>query len=167
MLRVTPASFFMLFNSGSQRDLLNLTSIPVGTICPMDGSSSIATEKRARIGSSCPVWEASAGSIWDLGIAIIPAARVLALSAAAKSRGALFPTSVDIILRGGLPFGVFMVDLFASCFVGDVREEVVRIVTPPKLRDSMFPLTGLTDNEFDGFAIRNYIDIEITVGQRG
>ncbi len=35
MLRITPASFFMLFNFGQQADLLDLTSIPIGTLCPM------------------------------------------------------------------------------------------------------------------------------------
>lgn len=44
MLRMTPASFFMLYNFGTQRQLLNWASIPTATICPMDGQSDLSTE---------------------------------------------------------------------------------------------------------------------------
>jgi len=54
-----------------------------------------------------------------------------------------------------------MVDLFASCFVGDPRESVVRIVTPPAIRDRAVPTLGLPDDEFEDFAVRNVLNITI------
>ena len=163
MLRITPASFFMLFNAGSQEELLNMTSIPMGTVCPRSASP-IEAGKRGRIGSSCPYWEHSDGSIWDLGVAILPAARVLALSAG--KRGKTLPVNASRILKGCLPLGVFMVDLFASCFVGDAREEVVRLVTPANVRDEQLPITGLQRPDFEGFAVRHYLKVEITKSGR-
>lgn len=161
MLRITPASFFMLFNSGSQEDLLDMTSMPIGTLCPMD-EGQIPPEKRRSIGRSCSYWGRSAGGLWDLGVAVLPAARVLALSAGSASKGRSFPNTADRVLPGCLPLGVFMVDLFASCFVGDVREEVVRLVTPPALRDEPLPVTGVVRPDFAGFAVRHYLKMEIT-----
>lgn len=160
MLRITPASFFMLFNSGSQEDLLDMTSIPIGTLCPVDEGETPPEERRT-IGRNCPYWGRSSGGLWDLGVAVLPAARVLALSAGCTSKGLSFPQAADRVLRGCLPLGVFMVDLFASCFVGDVREEVVRLVTPPALRDEQPPVTGLRP-DFAGFAVRHYLTIEVT-----
>jgi hypothetical protein len=165
MLRITPASFFMLYNFGNQRALLDLSSIPVGTICPVDSSAPIDSVKRSKIGSSCPIWRDSRAGIWDMGIAMLPAARDLALSAGASIRQSNFPIDAATILRGCLPLGVFIVDLFASCYVGDVREEVVRLVTAPEQRDLNIQTTGLTTNEFQGFAVRHYIDIAISATQ--
>lgn len=34
-------------------------------------------------------------------------------------------------IRASMPLGRFMVDMFSSCFVGDARNEIVRLVTPP------------------------------------
>jgi hypothetical protein len=161
MLSITPASFFMLFNFGSQEELLNYTSIPVGMTCPVDQGSAISPDKRSSIGSNCPNWAKSNGSIWGAGITMLPATRVLFLSAKSKKEGAELPIQARKILRGSLPLGVFMVDLFASCFVGDPREDVVRLVTPPKLRDQYFPITGLQREAFRWFAVRHHIDISI------
>jgi hypothetical protein len=159
MLRITPASFFMLFNFGSQEELLNYTSIPIGMMCPLDENAPISPEKRSAIGSNCPIWAKSAGSIWDLGIAMLPATRVLFLSAGSVIKNTVLPIQARKILRGALPLGVFMVDLFASCFVGDPRQEIVRLVTPPKLRNEYFPVTGLHRTDFRWFAVRHYIDV--------
>ncbi len=104
----------------------------------------------------------SEGSIWDLGVAVLPAARVLALSAGCGRKRLPFPIHATRILPGCLPLGVFMVDFFASCFVGDVREEVVRLVTPPYLREEQLPITGLHRPEFEGFAVRHYLKVEIS-----
>lgn len=165
MLRITPASFFLLFNSGQQHDLLNLTSIPIGMVCPVtDGF--IPLDKRESIGTNCPAWMRSDGGLWDLGVAVLPAARVLSLSAGCEQHRRLFPIDAKRLLPGCLPLGVFMVDIFASCFVGDVREEVVRLVTPPELRDEQSPITGLPRAEFEGFAVRHYLKVEITARGR-
>lgn len=161
MLRITPASFFMLFNFGEQRELLNLSSIPVGTVCPQDGEF-IRSSKRIRIGDNCPLWAESIGSIWDMGIAMLPASRVLAMSSRAAMQKSKLPVDAKTILRGCLPLGVFMADMVGSCFVGDVREEVVRIVTPPEQREQAFALMGLTRTDFDDFAVRHYIDLVVT-----
>lgn len=102
-----------------------------------------------------------------MGIAVLPAACVLSLSASAAAAGTRLTTDASRMLRGCIPFGVFTVDFFAFCFVGDPREEVVRLVTPPRLREEMFPVTGLPARTgFEGFAIRHYIDIEVSHGDR-
>ncbi len=111
MLRITPASFFMLHNFGSQRDLLNWASVPTGTVCPMKEEGVIASSKRVNIADQCPIWASSTGGIWDMGIAMLPATRVLALSTKAAGRGAKLPHDVSTILRGCLPLGVFVTDL--------------------------------------------------------
>lgn len=162
MLRITPASFFMLFNYGEQSDLLNMSSIPVGTVCPIEGGDFISSPKRNRIGASCPVWKNSKGSIWDMGIAMLPASRVLAMSSRAASQRKNLPVDARTILRGCLPLGVFITDIVGSCLVGDVREEVVRIVTPPEQREQAFSLMGLTQTDPDNFAVRHYIDLVVT-----
>jgi hypothetical protein len=164
MLRITPASFFMLHNFGSQRDLLNWSSVPTSTLCPMDKEGTIASLKRVRIADQCPIWAVSTGGIWDMGISMLPATRVLALSTSAASRGAKLPHNVSIILRGCLPLGVFMADLLGACFVGDVREEVIRIVTPPKLRQPPTIPTALF--AFDNYMVRHHINLTVSM-ERG
>ena len=54
----------------------------------------------------------------------------------------------------------FIIDLFALCFVGDPREEVVRLVTPPSLRDRLVGTGGLPADPFRGFAVRHFWKIE-------
>jgi hypothetical protein len=164
MLRITPASFFMLHNFGKQSDLLDWATVPTGTICPMNEAGLITPPKRANIGSSCPHWASSTGSIWDMGIAMLPAARVLALSTRAASRGVKLPHDVATILRGCLPLGVFVTDLLGACFVGDVREEVVRIVSPPKLRQPPTVPTALF--ALDSYMVRHHIDLVVST-ERG
>lgn len=161
MLGITPASFFLLFNHGQQSDLLNYSLLPLGILCPHDDGGPIPESKRERIGDACPYWQRSDGGLWDLGIAVLPATRVLASSVGSAASGKPFPVDAARILRGCLPLGVFIVDLFASCFVGDPREEVVRIVTPPRLRDSLVGTAGLPADPFRGFAVRHYLSIEL------
>ncbi len=162
MLRITPASFFMLFNAGDQDHLLQYASVPDGMVCPVESDGRIPRNIRERGVHECSHWRDSAGSIWDMGVAIIPAARVLALSAKARIAGrSQIPVDAATILRGSLPLGVFVVDLFASCFVGDPRYDVVRLVTPPGKRIDNYPQIGLTLEDFDDFGVRDYIDIRI------
>lgn len=161
MLRITPASFYLLYNGGTQEDLLDFTSIPAGMLCPMDGGGPIPNPKGQRIGSNCPYWSRSSGTNWDMGIAVLPASRVLAWSYTAQQSNRPMAVDAATVLRGCLPFGVFIVDLFASCFVGDPRESVVRIVTPPALRERAFPALGLPEADFGGFAVRNIMNITI------
>ena len=164
MLRVTPASLFFLFNFGDQQDLIDMTSVPIGTVCPVpDGA--IPASKRRAIGTNCPYWAHSDGGIWDLGVAVLPAARVLALSAGSVRSRTPLPIDARQILRGCLPLGVFMVDLFSSCFVGDMREEVVRLVTPPGERNLWIPERGLAPEHLAGFAVRQYLTIDVN-GER-
>ena len=137
-----------------------MTSISVGTVCPMNDGH-IGLEKSSSIGRNCPIWAGSAGGMWDLGVAVLPAACVLAFSAGCASKGRSFPNDAQRLLSGCLPLRVFMVDVFASCFVGDVREELVRIVTPPALREEQLPVTGLLRPDFAGFVVRHYLKVEI------
>lgn len=160
MLRITPASFFMLHNFGDQENLLDWASVPTGTLCPVDGGGPIDPSKRMKIGSTCPYWSRSAGSIWDMGIAMLPATRVYALSNRAAARGGTLPHDVATILRGCLPLGVFVADLLGACFVGDVREEVVRIVTPPKLRQP--PTAPGALFAFDSYAVRHHMSLVVS-----
>jgi len=164
MLRITPASFFMLHNFGTQQRLLNWASVPTGTICPVDQSMTITTPMLTNIGDQCASWANSAGGIWDMGIAILPATRVLALSEKAQSQGAKLPHDAPTILRGCLPLGVFMTDLLGACFVGDVREEVIRMVTPPKLRQPPTAPSALF--RLDNYIVRRHISLNITA-ERG
>jgi hypothetical protein len=158
MLRITPASFFMLYNFGAQADLLKMVQLPAGLICPVDGA--IPLGKNAGIPANCPFWADSEDGIWDLGIAIVPASRILALSAGSLQGGTPFPHDASTIMGCALPLGVFLVDLVASCFVGDVRKKVVRITTSPRKRAQLYQYTGLAP-EWDDFTIRHYIDISI------
>jgi hypothetical protein len=164
MLRITPASFFMLHNFGKQEDLLNWSSVPIGTICPVEKSMMIPAPVLTNIGDQCSAWANSSGGIWDMGIAMLPATRVLALSTPASIRGAKIPYDVQTILRGCLPLGVFVADLLGACFVGDVREEVVRIVTPPNLRAPPIVPTALF--AFDHYAVRHHIDLVVSTERR-
>jgi hypothetical protein len=160
MLRVTPASFFMLYNFGDQQDLLAVAGIPTGMVCPGESGGPVPNPVRSQPGR-CVVWGGSSGTIWDMGIAVTPASRILALSASAAKRGVPMPIEADQILRGALPLGCFVTDLLASCFVGDVRAEVVRLVTPPAERDAAPASVGLPRDDFAGFAVRQYMDVTI------
>jgi hypothetical protein len=154
MLRVTPASFFLLFNSGDPRELLTLAGQPVTACCP-----SMCKLLQGACPWPCDCILTGGSSTFDMGIAVLPATRIYAASREARQRGGKISTAVDHILPGSLPFGVFMVDLLASCFVGDIREDVVQLVTPPKLRDARS--SGLPNIDPRDFPIRNFLDVGI------
>jgi hypothetical protein len=112
MLQLTPASFFLLYNGGNQRDLINYSSVPNGMICPVGDDGRIPYPIRQSLGENCQNWQESGASDWDMGIAVLPATRLLAWSYTAKTSGRPIPIDAATVLRGCLPFGVFMVDLF-------------------------------------------------------
>lgn len=144
MLEVTPASVFFLFNGGTREQLLEM-----------------AFTKKSFL------WRYVFGdaSMWDLGVAVLPASRVLALSTAAKNLGRPVPVDAPTILRGCMPLGLFIVEFFGSCFVGDPRTAVVRLSTAPKFRKKMFRQVGGTTTDFDAFAVKHFINIEVEITQ--
>lgn len=153
MLSVTPASFFLLYSFLPQTDLLTMASVPVSMLCPYNGASPPMPP------SSCPVWAGSAGSLWDLGVAVLPAARVYGVSTACRQAQTRYPVDAAKVLAGCLPLGVFFADLFGACFVGDVRPDVVRIATPPSLRDPI----GAVRPKFEDFWVRRVMDIKMQI----
>jgi len=146
MLSVTPASFFLLFNSGTQRELAELAW------------GSLHRSAEWFWGRPWHEFEAG-GSAFDLGIAVIPASRILGLS-----NGAGFldqtrlPTDPSTILSGAVPFGIFMADMVCSCLVGDPRPMVVQLVTPPK--DARAAADEVGASFFD-FHIQRYMHIRL------
>ena len=117
MLSVTPASFFFLFNRGSQQDLWKLMR-PAGF-------------------ESWPLlWLrpdlAPLHHYFDPGIAVVPATRILALSHSSSP----FPTGAKDVLAGATPLGQFISELFAPCIVGDPRRPIIQLATPPAQRGS-------------------------------
>lgn len=154
MLKLTPASFFLLFNSGDSRELLSLAGQPLIACCP-----AMCERLPKDLPWPCDCLFQGNNSAFDMGIAVLPASRVYAASREAHEHGGKISTRIEDILPGSLPFGVFMVDLLASCFVGDVREDIVRLTTPPALRDAR--ATGLPNIDPRDFPIRHFLDIGI------
>jgi hypothetical protein len=52
-----------------------------------------------------------------------------------------------------------MADMFGSCFVGDVRDDIVKYVTPPKLRD--LESIGVPDFDPSMFPVRRLMNLSI------
>ncbi len=159
MLRITPASFFMLYSSLPQEQMLSLAGAPLSLTCPVDGSSLMIRHSGSL--EQCALWKHT-GPLWDMGIAMLPATRVLALSAGAVLQESLMPVDAVTILPGAWPLGAFIVDLLGSCMVGDPRSEVVRIATPTRRWAREVATVGVqTSEDFDGFAVRHIIDLHI------
>lgn len=150
MLRVTPASFFMLYSAGDNWELLKKADRL--RRCGFCG------EHTCDIFLGCFLCHKDGGLSWDMGVSLIPASRVLAYTYG-KGRGK-FPIESDVVLRGALPLGVFMSDMVVSCMIGDVRREVIDIVTPPGKRDSHS--TGLAPRWVDDLNASSYIDLRIS-----
>jgi hypothetical protein len=154
MLTITPASMFMLYSFGRQEQLLELAGLSSNLVCPAC---------RGRAPSDLLIgnirWEGLPA--WDMGISVIPASRILALSTYSKSLRKPKPMPIDAatILRGAVPLGVFMVDYLLSCFVGDPRFEVVSICTPPAKRAAAVGQITDSDPLFSRFSVRHFIDI--------
>lgn len=126
MLAVTPASFFFLFNGGSERELLELMAS--ATLLPWDEPYMWFHHPRVH------------HNYFDPGVSVLPATRVLAMSHAAQAPGGTFSTRAQDVLAGSVPLGHFIAGLFAPCFVGDVRTPILQLATPPELREE---ITGL------------------------
>ncbi len=157
MLHITPASFFLLFNSGSQEELLKAAGAPLGSVCPFY-CERLPKEQRTQWPCECITGNKT--PVFDMGIAVLPATRVYAASREAELRSGKISTRVADVLPGTLPFGIFMVDLLGSCFIGDIRDDVVQLVTPPKLRDPR--ATGLPTIPTRDFPIRYFLDMSVT-----
>lgn len=142
MLRITPASFFLLYNFGEPESLFDLAAN--SSFYPLQGFFPWRIDR----------WSLSP---WNLGMAIIPASNVLAMSKGPQ--GSKINASAKTILPGCIPFGIFIADLFVSCLVGDTREDVVNLVTAPQQRKQKLSAT-----RFDGIDIRNHLHLQIKVG---
>lgn len=123
MLEVTPASFFLLFNGGSEHELLELMAS--ATLLPWDEPYLWFHHPRIH------------RDYFDPGVAVLPATRVLAMSEAAKASNGQMPVGARDVLAGSVPLGHFIAGLFAPCFVGDVRTPVLQLATPPSFRDEI------------------------------
>jgi len=129
MLSVTPASFFLLFNGVPAETVARWIKPPAG-LYPFYrefGPFPFPWREFWRyIELRDPPF-----SLWNTGVMVLPASRVYAESRVCQHRGSLLPLEAEHWIAGSLPLGVFMADAFGSCFVGDVRDSVLRIVTPP------------------------------------
>jgi hypothetical protein len=90
---------------------------------------------------------------------VLPASRVYAESRVSAKEGNPLPVDARHWLRASLPIGIFMADMFGSCFVGDVRDDIVKYVTPPKLRD--LESTGVPDFDPSMFPVRRLMNLSI------
>jgi hypothetical protein len=120
MLKVTPASFFFLFNEGSRHQLLEM----------MRSAALMPWGEPYR-------WymhPENHGDYFDPGVAVLPAMRVLAMSQAAKVSQCTMPAGARDVLAGSGPLGHFIAGLFAPCFVGDARVPILQLATPPNKR---------------------------------
>lgn len=160
LLRVSPAAFYLLVNRGEQPRLYDLAGVPVSTVCPV-GPWPIPIEEAERIGSQCPIWADTGGTLWDLGLAVLPAARVFGLRRGGEANDAI-PVDAAEVLRGCLPFGAFLVDLMGSCFVGDPRASVVQLVTPSARPGGPPPIDDAPVPRPAPFPVRLLLDIRVT-----
>lgn len=116
MLRITPASFFFLFNSGDRLELLGM----MRSAHPLFGWR---LEQRSWL-----------QSYFDPGVTVLSAARVLAMAEGAKAERKRFPIGAAEVLAASVPLGEFIAGLFAPCLVGDVRQPLLQLATPPTRR---------------------------------
>jgi len=123
MLEVTPASFFFLFNGGDEHDLLEMMAS--ATLLPWDEPFRWFHLPRVH------------PDYFDPGVAVLPAARVLAMSEASLASKTSLPIGARDVLAGSVPLGHFIAGLFAPCFVGDVRTPILQLATPPKDRQEI------------------------------
>ncbi len=146
MLSVTPASFFLLFNGIPARNLRQW----IGTAAafyPLDQLFPWPDLNRAT------------RAIWDPGIMVLPASRVLAESRVCRQNKTRLPIDAVHWISGSIPLGIFMADVFGSCFVGDVRESVLHIVTPPRLRN--LAIDGVPDFDPSLFTVKQLMDVTV------
>lgn len=143
MLRVTPASFFLLYNYGDPADLVSLVFPPSG----------------GRILAYIPGGSGGFRPSLNCGMTMLPATQVSAVANALPPRTG-FPAKAVDVLPGSLPMGYFMSQLFATCFVGDVRTSILRVVTPPRLRDRLFPADD-DETHLDRILVRRSVVLDL------
>jgi len=123
ILKVSPASFFFLFNAGAPDDLLDMMrSMPL-VFPPWEPFY------------PHPIYRHEA--YFDPGVTVLPAVRVRAMSKASKEAGVKLPIGARDVLAGSVPLGHFIATLFSPCFVGDVRKPIVQLAAPPTARGSV------------------------------
>jgi hypothetical protein len=161
MLRITPASFFLLFNG--------LPIRTAGEWIKPPASWWPYYEEFAPFPYPWPgIWRWAelnepAFGLWNTGIMVLPASRVYAESRVAENREETFTTDARHWIRASLPLGLFMVDMLGSCFVGDVRDDIVQLVTPPKARD--LTNTGVPDFDPTMLPVRRLMHLTVRGGQ--
>lgn len=128
MLAVTPASFFLLFNGVRLEIVASWIKTPA-CLYPFDEILS-PWSLNWRFRNSIEQFR-----MWNPGVTVLPASRVYAESRVARIASKSLSVDAEHWARASIPLGIFMADFFGSCFVGDVRESILRLVTPPKLRD--------------------------------
>lgn len=162
MLNATPASFFLLFNG-----------MPISTAGQMIKLPESLWPHHVRI--SPEPEDVPGGAFWELveadpthfgnwntGILVLPASRLFAESRMLENQGRPLPIGARHWIRASIPLGIFMADFFGSCFVGDVRDSIIRMVTPPVLRD--LASSGLPDDEPEMLPARRILNISVRPG---
>jgi hypothetical protein len=141
MLRITPASFFFLFNHVTPAT----TRYVNGHLTPLSAGWLIYTAI------------AGLDALADPSVTVMPAAQVEAVS----RTGARLPRQAHEVLPGTAPLGYFMSAMFTTCFVGDPRPAVVRVATPPAQRDAVAPLPDDDDGHFEHIFVRRSLALDL------
>jgi hypothetical protein len=161
MLKITPASFLMLFN-GVRAEILADWIKPPACIYPIArrfGPWPFGWREFWRFANLMdPPY-----SLWNTGITVLPASRVYAESRVSRRESKALVIDAKHWVQASVPLGVFMADLFGSCFVGDVRSSVLRLVTPPKLRD--LNTSGIDDSDGSFSSVRRMMNVRVTQRQ--
>ena len=155
MLSVTPASFFLLFTGTQVGTAMRWLKWPAAwwpfhEFGPLPGPF----PEHLYMLRHEPGF-----SLWNPGVLVLPASRVYAESRSHRKEGRPLPVTARHWAQASIPLGVFMADLLGACFVGDVRDDVVRLVTPPRLRD--LANTGLADFDASRFPVRRLMNISV------
>lgn len=158
MLNMTPASFFMIFSSEPCRKVLDWNRIPFWSWLQWDELRVRPPSRFAKRGDRD--FLAAFAAMMSTGVMILPAARVYG-EARGRGKGRKGSRSAEYWLSDAVPLGVFMASALGACFVGDVREDILRIVTPPKLRK-------VYENEDDAsmFSVQRIMDIFVRQGNK-
>jgi hypothetical protein len=141
MLRLTPASFFFLFNH------------------PTPANTQYVNARFTPLSAGWLVFASVVGldAIADPSVTVMPAAQV---EAVARTGGRL-PRQARDVLPGTAPLGYFMSAMFTTCFVGDPRPAVVRVATPPAQRDAVAPLPADDDGHFEHIFVRRSLALDL------
>jgi hypothetical protein len=112
MLKITPASFFFLYNSS---EILNLNNYKESIINHFLNISKVKIKEVIYL--AVPVNQLES----YIGIFVLPAIQIASI----KNNKNKILGSLETLLPYCVCFSNFMVDYFLSCFVGDKREEVL------------------------------------------